>query len=159
MIKPLAVVALLIALPVGAQTNLVEQGRAALDKNDLQAAVRLLESAVAQSPQNAEAHYQLGVAYGELAKKANVFQRFSLARHTRDEFERAVQLDPNYIDARFALVQYYMMAPAWLGGSEAKALEQAKEISDRDATTGHLALAFIDARQKKSKQSAAQGAH
>ena len=139
----LGLLAVLIAAPLAAQTTLVEQGRAALDRKDPQAAMNLLQKAVAQTPQDAQAHYFLGVAYGTLAEKANVFRQAALARHTRDEFERAVRADPNHVDARFGLVQYYCVAPALLGGDERKALQQAEEIRKRDALTAHRAFAFI----------------
>jgi Tfp pilus assembly protein PilF len=103
---------------------------------------------VAQSPNNAEAHYLLGSAYGTQAQHASIFSKPGLARKTQAEFERAVQLDPNYIEARLALVEYDMAAPAFLGGGEQKAIEQAKEIRKRDALGGHRALAFIYGQQK-----------
>jgi hypothetical protein len=76
-----------------------------------------------------------------------VFHRTSLARHTRDELERAVELDPNHLDARWGLVQYYALAPGYLGGSEEKARQEAEEISKRDAALGKRAFDFIT--QKK----------
>ncbi len=137
----------LLALPFAAQITLLEEGRVAIDRDDPQAAVRVLQRAVAETPINAEAHYLLGVAYGNLAQKANRFRQPSLARHTRDEFERAVQFDPNHLEARWALVQYYTRAPGYLGGSEQKARQQAEEISKRDASFGQRAFDFI--AQKK----------
>ena len=126
---------LLFAVSLQAQTTLIEKGRAALDRNDPQAAIAILETAVAQSPRDAEAHYVLGLAYGAQAQRASVFRRASLARHTRDEFERAVRLDPNDLDARSALAEYYRRAPAWLGGSDEKAHEQEREIRARAKET------------------------
>jgi tetratricopeptide (TPR) repeat protein len=145
--RRLAVAFLMMAAPLAAQTSLVEEGRVAIDRNDPQDALPLLQRAVAQNPNNANAHYLLGVAYGNLAQKANMFRRTSLARHTRDEFERAVELDPRHLDARWGLVQYYALAPGYLGGSEQKARQEAKEISKRDAALGKRAFDFIG--QKK----------
>ena len=48
------------------------------------------------------------------------------------EFEKAVKLDPNYIDARFGLMEFYLMAPRLMGGGADKAREQAVEIRKRD---------------------------
>jgi tetratricopeptide (TPR) repeat protein len=143
----LTLASFLLAASLVAQTALVKEGRAAIDRNDPQAALSVLQRAVAQTPDNADAHYLLGVAYGKLAQKANAFRRPSLARHTRDEFERAVQLDPNHLDARWALVQYYELAPGYLGGSEQKARQQAEEISTRDAALGQRALDFLATRK------------
>jgi len=137
-----------IALPLAAQTTL-DQGRALFEKRDFEHAAEVLEKAVAATPKNAEAHYLLGAAYGELAMKANVFSQFSLASKTKDQFEEAVKLDPNFIDARWGLMQFYTMAPPIAGGSEAKALEQAAEIKKRDALRGHNAFAMIYNHDKK----------
>ena len=144
-------VALLLAsaLPLAAQTSLVDQGRALIDKRDFEKAAEVLEKAVAATPKNAEAHYLLGSAYGQMAMKASIFGQASLASKTKEQFDAAVQLDPNYLDARRAVLEYYMMAPGIMGGSEEKAIEQANEIKKRDAFRGHAAWAYIYNRQKK----------
>ncbi len=64
----IALLAVSLSLPMAGRTTLVEQGRAALSRNDAETAANLLEKAVAQSPANAEAHYLLGSAYGTLAQ-------------------------------------------------------------------------------------------
>ena len=104
---------------------------------------------IAQAADDAAAHYRRGVELGEAAEKANIFRRASLARQTRIEFEQAVALDPNFIDARVALVEYYLRAPHFLGGSEQKAIAQAHEIMKRDAAEGHRAFAQIYEHQKQ----------
>lgn len=140
-----AAFALVTALPgVTAETALVAQAHAAIDANHPDVAVALLRSALAQSPNDSNVHYLLGVAYGDLAEKANVFRQPSLARHSRDEFERAVQLDPDNLDARYALVEYYTLAPGFLGGNNQKALAEAAEIRARNAAFGNRAIAFIN---------------
>ena len=148
----LAVLAALIALPLLAQTSLIEQGRAAMNRNDADAAAALLEKAVAQNPKSAEAHYLLGTAYGSQAQKASIFGQASLAGKTKDEFEKAVALDPALLDARFGLIQYYTMAPGIMGGSYDKAFAQAAEIKKRDPLMAHRAAAFIYTHQKKTDE-------
>jgi Tfp pilus assembly protein PilF len=138
-----------IALPLAAQTPLIDQGRALMEKNDYEHAAEVLEKAVAATPKSAEAHYLLGGAYGSLAQKASLFSQASLASKTKDQFEEAVRLDPNHLDARMSLIEYFMVAPGFMGGSESKAIEQANEIKKRDAFRGHRAFAFIYNKQKK----------
>jgi Tfp pilus assembly protein PilF len=65
------------------------------------------------------------------------------------ELERAVQLDPNFIAARLALLEFYVVAPAVAGGSETAAMEQASEIRKRDAIDGHRAFARVYTAAKK----------
>jgi tetratricopeptide (TPR) repeat protein len=148
----LAVLVALIALPLFAQTSLIDQGRAAMNRNDADAAAALFEKAVAQNPKNAEAHYLLGTAYGSQAQKASIFGQASLAGKTKDEFEKAVALDPALLDARFGLIQYYTMAPGIMGGSYDKAFAQAAEIKKRDPLMAHRAAAFIYTHQKKTEE-------
>lgn len=145
----LVVLAALIALPLLAQNSLIDQGRAAMSRNDADAAAALFEKAVAQNPKSAEAHYLLGTAYGSQAQKASIFSQMSLAGKTKDEFEKAVELDPAFIDARFGLVQFYAMAPGIAGGSYDKAFAEIAEIKKHDPLMAHRAAAFIYTQQKK----------
>ena len=52
----------------------------------------------------------------------------------------AIELDADNLDARSDLIQYYVQAPGFLGGSSTKALEQAEEIRKRNALRGYLEL-------------------
>jgi tetratricopeptide (TPR) repeat protein len=148
----LAVLAALIALPLLAQTSLIDQGRAAMARNDADAAATLFEKAVAQNPKNSEAHYLLGTAYGSQAQKAGIFGQASLAGKTKDEFEKAVALDPNLLDARYGLVEFYVMAPGFMGGSYDKAFAQTAEIKKHDPLMAHRAAAFIYTHQQKTDE-------
>ena len=147
-------IALLIcvaAVPAMAATPdvLYQSGRQAMARADYEKAVEFFEQAIAQRPNHSASHYQLGGAYGQLAQKASVFKQPGLAKKAKSALERAVELDPNNIEARFGLVDYYIIAPGFMGGSEEKALAQAAEIRKRDSLAGHRAMARIYARQKK----------
>jgi tetratricopeptide (TPR) repeat protein len=111
-------------------------------------AVGAFERAVAAADGSAVAHFWLGRAYGEQAQRANVLRQASLARKTKGHFDRAVQIDPEYLDAREGLLQYYLLAPGMLGGSEEKARAQAEEIRRRDPYRGAFAAGRIAARRK-----------
>lgn len=142
----------LLTLSAFAESPLVTQGKAALEKNDLDKAAELLEKAVAQAPNDADAHFLLGQVYGQQAQKAGILSKAGLAKKTKAEFEKAVALAPDNLDARFALIDYYTIAPGFMGGSEEKALEQAAEIKKRDSIQGHRAYARIYRRAKKMDQ-------
>src|SRR5712692_3960749 len=146
---PLAILAALGAVSLFAQTTLIEQGRAAISRGDSDAAIDLLEKAVAQSPKSAEAHFYLSNAYGAKIQASGMFGAAKYASKIKDEFEKAVALDPRYVEARFGLVQVYAGAPGIMGGSYEKALEQAKEIKAIDPIFGHRAYAFVYSQQKK----------
>jgi tetratricopeptide (TPR) repeat protein len=146
---PLAILAALAATALFAQTPLVEEGRAALSRGDSDAAIALLEKAVTQTPASAEAHFYLGSAYGSKVQESGLFGAAKYASKVKAEFERAVALNPRYVEARYGLVQVYAAAPGIMGGSFEKAFEQAREIKALDPIVGHRAYAFIYTQQKK----------
>jgi len=146
---PLALPAAFAAVFLFAEITLIEQGRAAISRGDSDAAIEILEKAVAQSPKSAEAHFYLSNAYGSKIQASGMFGAAKYASKIRDECEKAVALNPKYIDARFGLVQFYAGAPGLMGGSYEKALEQAKEIKAIDPIAGHRAYAFVYSQQKK----------
>ena len=146
-----AIAVLLVSASLFAATpdELFATAKKAMSQNEPDKAAPLFEQLVQVKPSNAEYHFWLGRAYGAQASKASMFSAPGLATKTLHEFERAVELDPNYTDARFGLLEYYMQAPGFMGGSEEKALQQAAEMKKRDALQGHRAYAIVYARQKK----------
>lgn len=142
----------LVAFSASAATDgqLLADGRAAMQRGDIEQAAKLFEQAVAMKPNVAQYHYYLGGAYGRQAQSAGMFGGVGLAKKAKTELERAVQLDPNYTDARFALIDFYLFAPGFLGGSEEKAVAQAAELKKRDALDGHRAQARLYLHQKKT---------
>jgi tetratricopeptide (TPR) repeat protein len=147
---PLAILAAVAAaVSLSAQTPLIEQGRAAISHGETDAAIDILEKAVAQSPKNAEAHFTLGNAYATKVQANGIFAAAKYASRIKEEWEKAVALDPKYVEARFGLVQVYAGAPGIMGGSYDKAFEQAKEIKAIDPILGHRAYGLIYTQQKK----------
>jgi tetratricopeptide (TPR) repeat protein len=110
---------------------------------DVDRAVDLLERSVELDPKNARAHLYLGSAYGEKAQRGSIFTAMRVAGKVKDEFARAVELDPSWVDARMGLLQFYLLAPGIAGGSVDKAREQAEAIGRLDAARGFLAQATI----------------
>ncbi len=148
-ISALLLLCLLSLRAFATDTDLVAAGRAAMEKGDFDKASAVLEKAVAATPKNADAHYLLGGSYGRQAQGAGVLKQASLARKAKAALERAVELDPNHLDARDALVDYYTIAPGVMGGSNEKARAQAAEIKKRDSLRGHRAFSRIYMRDEK----------
>lgn len=124
-------------------------GRLALQRSEFEKAVAILERAVALAPNDARIHQQLGDAYGLSAQKAGLFAKLGLARKCRAEYEKAVELDPRNIDARWSLMEYYRQAPGFLGGGGAQALGQAQAIKRLDPNRGRIAVASIYAADNR----------
>jgi tetratricopeptide (TPR) repeat protein len=91
----------------------------------------------------------LGDAYGLWAQNAGLFSKLGLARKSQTAYEKAVALDPEDLDARDSLLNFYRQAPAIAGGGMDKARAQALEIQKRDPLRGTIALVDISAVEKK----------
>lgn len=118
-------------------------GRVALAARDVDGAVQRLGAAVRLADADARYHTWLGRAYGEQARRANLFRQPGLASAARAQLERAVALAPDDLEARKALSEFYAVAPSAAGGGKAKAREQAAEIKRRNAYEGALQTAWV----------------
>lgn len=113
-----------------------------------------LES-VRLEPNNSEYHYWLGKAYGRKAETGGfnplaIHERLANARKARDEFERAVSLDPKHIAARRDLIEFYLEAPEFLGGSRQGALSHIEELAKYDAVEARVARILFWSRDPDS---------
>lgn len=106
------------------------------------------KKAVALDPANSRYHLWLGRIYGEKADRANFMSAAGLAGKVRGEFERAVQLNPNDIEARLDLAEFYIEAPGIVGGGEAKAREQAQSIATTNPGREHWIYARLAEKKK-----------
>jgi tetratricopeptide (TPR) repeat protein len=126
-----------------------DAGRAAVARRDFQAAVDLFEKAAAAKPGDSTYQYWLGTAYGNLAASTSMFKAPGYAKKAKAALEKSVTVDPNNIEARIALLEYFLIAPGFMGGSEEKAQEQAAEIKRRDPIEGYRVQGRIYQHQKK----------
>ena len=124
-------------------------GRIALEEHKNDRAADYFETATKLDPRSTTYFLWLGRAYGREAQQANVLRQPGLAKRTKSAWERAIELDPDNLDARSDLIQYYVQAPGFLGGSTSKAIEQAEAIRERNALRGYLELGALYERDKK----------
>lgn len=124
-------------------------GRLALQRNDYAKAVPYLEKAASLSPHDSRIHLKLGDAYGLSAQKAGLFSKLGWAEKCRKEYEKAIELDPTDVDARWSLMVFFQQAPAIAGGDTDKALAQAREIKKIDPARGRLALSVAYVAEKR----------
>jgi tetratricopeptide (TPR) repeat protein len=123
-------------------------GRTWFALRDYEKAGELLERAAVLAPGSSDVQIWLGRAYGRMAQAASLFSKAGLAKKAKGAFDRAVVLDPNNLDARSDLMQYYLQAPGFMGGSVDKAREQVAEIRKRDAVRGVVASVTIRLHEK-----------
>lgn len=136
-----------LSSPLEAQTGPgardYEAGRGHLRANQPDRAERSFERAIEKEPTNGTYHLWLGNAVGQQAATASVVRQPFLVRRIKSVFERAVELDPELLDAREGLLQFHLFAPGVMGGDKAEARRQQREIARRDAARGHVAAANI----------------
>ena len=120
--------------------------RAYLAIDDLNRAETSCKKAIALDPENSRYHRWMGHVYGAKADRANFLSAAGLAGKTRQEFERAVQLDPADIEARSDLAEFYFEAPGIVGGGQDKARAQAKIFAVSAPAREHWVYAHIAER-------------
>jgi tetratricopeptide (TPR) repeat protein len=127
----------------------VAEIRKQLGLDDLDAAVDAAEKSLEALPGDARAWFWSGRAYGLQAMRASLLSKPKWAGRSRDAYEKAVALDPELIEARYDLLQYYLFAPGFLGGGRDKADAQAAELARRDLVWGKLAESSLAMADKK----------
>lgn len=106
-------------------------------------AVKQAEQCVSTQAASAACHLALGKALGSKAMHAGVMSAMGYAGTIRDSFKKAVELDPRNLDARFSLLQFYMMAPSIMGGGTGKAEALAAQTATVNPEAGKLMQAML----------------
>lgn len=122
--------------------------RAYYSMADWDRGISACEKAVALEPNNSRYHMWLGRVYGEKADGSNVFSAASLAGKVRTEFETAVRLDSNNLDARSDLGEFYLEAPGIVGGGRDKAEAQAQALAALDSVKADYLRGRIAEKKK-----------
>ncbi len=118
-------------------------------RGDFKKATETLEKAVAAQPGDSDTFLWLGRAYGRRAETSSPFTAMGNASKARQNFEKAVELDPKNLEAINDLFEYYLEAPGFLGGGVDKASALAERISALDRAEGYYAQAKIAEKRKE----------
>ncbi len=100
-------------------------------------------------PSEADYFYKYGGATGMLALEVNKFRALRMIDEIRESFEKAIKLDPGHIDARWALVEFYMQLPRIVGGSEGKAIRYSNELLKLSPIDGYMSRGRIEEYYKR----------
>ena len=95
-------------------------------------------------PAEANYHFKYGGVLGMKAKDANKFTALRLIPEVRKSFEKAIELNPKHIQARWALVELYIQLPGIAGGSERKARKYSDELLAISPVDGYLSKGRIE---------------
>lgn len=106
-------------------------------------AIEQYKKLVGLSPDNAEFHYKYGGAMGMKALEVNKVTALFMIDDVEDAFLKAITLDKKHINARWALVEYYVQLPGIIGGSVSKSLQYANELEAISKVDGYLAKGYI----------------
>lgn len=110
-------------------------------------AIQYAEQCIGKNPASAACHLALGKALGTKAMSGGMLAAARSAGTIRDSFKKAVELDPRNLDARFSLLQFYMMAPGFMGGGVEKAQTMLAQTAALHPEAGKLMAAMVDASQ------------
>lgn len=95
-------------------------------------------------PSEANYYYKYGGALGMKAKEVNKFTALGMIGDIKKSFEKAIALNPKHIEARWALVMFYIKLPGIVGGSETKAIRYSNELLKLSPVDGYLSKGQID---------------
>ena len=105
---------------------------------NLAEAEKLALAAVAADPKNADAQYSLAETYGREAQNAGMLKAAGYAGKMKKAAEAALAIDPGHLDALDILVDFYTMAPGFMGGDKKKAAVYTERIAEADPVAGWL---------------------
>lgn len=94
-------------------------------------------------PNEANYHYKYGGCLGMKAKESNKFRALGMIDEIKASFEKAILLNPNHIEARWALIELYLELPGIVGGSEKKAHKYSDELFKISPVDGYLSKGRI----------------
>jgi tetratricopeptide (TPR) repeat protein len=100
-------------------------------------------------PSDANYYYKYGGALGMKAKDSNKFKALGMIGEVKQSFEKAIELNPKHIEARWALVMIYIQLPAIVGGSETKAIKYSNELLKLSPVDGYLSRGQIEEHFKR----------
>jgi len=110
---------------------------------DWDTAISYYSELVEEDDVSANYHFKAGGALGMKALKISKIRALGYIGDIKKHFERAASLDPNHIEVRWALVEFYIQLPGIIGGSEKKAIKYANQLAKLSPVDGHLANGYI----------------
>jgi tetratricopeptide (TPR) repeat protein len=112
-------------------------------KKDWDTAIDFYEPLVEEDSKNANYHFKYGGALGMKALSINRLRAATYIGDIKEHFETAARLDPNHIEVRWALVEFYIQLPGIIGGSEKEATKYANQLLKISPVDGYLANGYI----------------
>lgn len=124
-------------------------GKAAVQAHRVEEGVREMERAVALDDANWEYHMWLGHAYVRQIGVVNFLKKPLVGRRMGAQYNKAVELAPDNVDAAEARLDFFLEAPAIVGGGLDKAESESKRITRLNSYRGAFATARIAEHEKE----------
>jgi len=118
-------------------------GRIYLTQGRVKEAVEALEEAIQLNDKAADYHFWLAEALVARIEEVSIFFKLGLAKRMRAAYEKAVDLDPDHLEARISVARYHSEAPAIAGGRTERAAAEMKEIRRRDPALARVTQGLI----------------
>ena len=118
-------------------------------QGDVKKASELFLKAVGLKPGDSDYWMWLGRAYGRRAETSSFLTAPGYAVKARENFEKAVQLNPRNLEAISDLFEYYLDAPGFLGGGLDRAAALIKRVGELNPAEYHWAQARLAERRKE----------
>ncbi len=120
-----------------------------LMQGELDKAIDLAERGLALT-QNKDRFYEwLGDIYALKAQNSNIFKAMMMVSKIKTNWQKALECNPDNVNAREKLVTFYLMAPGIAGGDEEKALQLAKPFQTKNKARWHLLMARYYQKKKE----------
>jgi tetratricopeptide (TPR) repeat protein len=108
-----------------------------------------VEHCVEQRPRSARCHNLLGSLYGSVASSGSMSAGLKLADRIKEQYLRAVELEPRNFAYVRDLNQYYLRAPGVFGGSVSKAVQAAADYGRLDPQRGRVLRAEVHVAEEE----------
>ena len=125
-------------------------GSTYLMMKDYESAIDHLEEAVELNDENPLYHVRYARAITFIINDVNPFRQMSLAGDMKYSYQRAVELDPEDIEARVGLANFYAQAPGIAGGDDKIARYHARWLIERGEVNGNFVMLRIYQKEERA---------
>lgn len=126
----------------------------ALKRIDLDDAEVAAEKAIRDYPKNPDMYLSHAEIMGDQAQDS-IFSALAYAKKALNSLKKAVELEPDQVIYRNALMSFYIAAPSIAGGDMELAMQEANAIQKIDNTAGIAASARVYSAQEEPEKAIA----
>ncbi len=112
-------------------------GVVSLMENNYDEAIDYLDEAIEGDETNPQYYFMIGNAYGVKAQNVGAFKAMFAVGKIKSNWEKAIELKPDFIDAYINLFQFHLQAPGIAGGSSERAREIVGQVAKLNKNLGH----------------------